>query len=525
MKQVINMEKTITIVGKGQESFITCREDESILEALLRQNIYVSAVCGSRGTCGKCKIRLLEGNLEITQADEKKLKPDEIRKGYRLSCKAYPKEDCRIRLCFQGDEDFEVLTEAEVGAEQKKTESAYAIAIDIGTTTLSMALIGIDSGDTLHSYAAINRQRAYGSDVISRIQASNEGKKEELQHSIQTDLLTGIRTIIKKSGIKKENVRQVAIGGNTTMGHLLMGYSCEHLGVFPFRPVNIGTITESFETVFKESDLLCPVTLLPGISTYVGGDILAGLLACGFDENEKISLLIDLGTNGEMAIGNKDKILVTSTAAGPAFEGGNISCGMGSVAGAVCSVKLNEKKTLVRTIGNKPPIGLCGSGVIEIAAELIRAGLVDETGLLDEAYFNEGFPLAETYDSGMILFTQKDVREIQLAKSAVRAGIETLLLRYKVTYEQIDTVYLAGGFGFHLDQQKAIRIGLLPKAFEHKMKTVGNSSLAGAAKYILDPKAKERTERILTVSMEVDLSTDLNFNEMYMEHMFFESDI
>ena len=266
----------------------------------------------------------------------------------------------------------------------------------------------------------------------------------------------------------------------------------------------------------------CPVILLPGISTYVGGDILSGLLSCGFDEKEPTALLVDLGTNGEMAVGNQNRILVTSTAAGPAFEGGNISCGMGSVAGAICNVDLTDGTTKVQTIGNKPPEGLCGTGVIETVSELVKEGYVDETGHLEEPYFKSGFPLGTNSRGETITFTQKDVREIQLAKSAVRAGIETLLKRFGAGYEDVDAVYLAGGFGFHMSQKKAVSIGLLPKELEKKLVTVGNSSLAGAVRYLTDETAPERCAKILDRASEVELSTDSAFNEFYMDYMYFE---
>ncbi|MDY3919044.1 MAG: ASKHA domain-containing protein [Candidatus Limivivens sp.] len=517
------MGTSITIEEAGGSRKITCQAGESILDALIRNEIYVSAACGGKGKCGKCKIQLLAGSLPVTPGDQKKLKTEELESGVRLSCLAFPKEDCRIRLQVQKDEEFDILSE-EIEEKQMTEESGYAVAIDIGTTTLAMVLVGLDSGKTLKSYSAINRQRAYGADVISRIQASNDGKKEELRKSIQEDLQKGVRVLMNQGGLKPEQIRKVAIGGNTTMGHLLMGFSCENLGVYPFRPVDIGTISGSFAQIIgsMEGAPECPVILLPGISTYVGGDILSGLLACGFAESEETCLLVDLGTNGEMAIGKKDRILVTSTAAGPAFEGGNISCGMGSVAGAICNVDLSGGGVHVRTIGGKAPIGLCGTGVIETVSELVKEDYVDDTGRLEEPYFEQGFELARTPEGQPICFTQKDVREIQLAKSAVRAGIETLLKRFGASYSDISRVYLAGGFGFHMDQQKAVSIGLLPSGLADRLETVGNSSLSGAIRYLLDEDAPAQAEQILEAASEVELSTDSAFNEFYMEYMYFE---
>jgi uncharacterized 2Fe-2S/4Fe-4S cluster protein (DUF4445 family) len=211
-----------------------------------------------------------------------------------------------------------------------------------------------------------------------------------------------------------------------------MGYDCKSLGEYPFTPVNIDLIEGTYKEILADDYLQASVRIVPGISTFVGGDITAGLFSCNVDQQEEYSLLIDLGTNGEMALGNKDKIIVTSTAAGPAFEGGNIEWGVGSLEGAIAGVKIVDGKAEVRTIGDKAPIGICGTGGIETVAELIKAELVDETGCLDDDYFDEGYPLAETENGEEIVFTQQDVREVQLAKAAVRAGIETLFLRYGI---------------------------------------------------------------------------------------------
>lgn len=223
-------------------------------------------------------------------------------------------------------------------------------------------------------------------------------------------------------------------------------------------------------------------------------------------------------------MGNQEKILVTSTAAGPAFEGGNITWGMGSVPGAICSAKLDGEKAVLKTIQDREPEGICGTGVVEIASELVKEELVDETGLLDEAYFESGFPLGIAPDGRQIVFTQKDVREIQLAKAAIRAGMETLILRYGITKDQVKKVYLAGGFGYKLDKEKAVEIGMFPEEFLDRIETVGNSSLEGAADYLLDEEAEAKINRIRAVSKEIPLSADKDFNELYMDFMFFERD-
>lgn len=235
-------------------------------------------------------------------------------------------------------------------------------------------------------------------------------------------------------------------------------------------------------------------------------------------------MLIDLGTNGEMAIGNKDRIISTSTAAGPAFEGGNISHGIGSVRGAICSVSMEDGKIFYDTIGNAPALGICGTGVLDITAELVARGIVDETGLLDDDYFDDGVKIADSPGGEPIVFTQQDVREIQLAKAAVRAGIEVLMRRFGVGCEDIDTVYLAGGFGFKIDTDKAMAIGLLPEGFRGKIRVAGNTSLQGARACLFDEGQLSAAEMLGACAGEISLGGDAFFNQCYMDAMCFENE-
>lgn len=519
-----NIPKTeIEVCSSEGVRRILLEEGESLMNALLREGYYMSAPCGGKGRCGKCGIQVLAGEAPVCPEDEKQFTEKELADGWRLSCRLYPSEDLKIAFGQNDESQFEILSDS--GQEETETDAAdeaYEIAIDIGTTTLAMELLGKTSGKRIHTVTCINSQRAYGADVISRIQASVEGRKEELQQSIRQDLLKGMRKLTKESGISLKEVSRISIAGNTTMGHLLMGYDCSTLGVYPFEPVNIDFIKAGFEEILGSNECDAQVVLLPGISTYVGGDIVSGLFACGFDQNEEICLLVDLGTNGEMALGNRDRILVTSTAAGPAFEGGNIDWGTGSVAGAICSVKIENGKAEVKTIQDKPPVGICGTGVVETAMELVKAEIVEDTGLMDEEYFEDGFPLAKTEDGRTIVFTSKDVREIQLAKAAIRAGAETLILRYGVKKEQIARVYLAGGFGYKLDKNKAIAIGMLPEEFGGRIETVGNSSLSGAAAYLKKEDGETHIKQLIETSAEINLSADKEFNEFYMDYMMFE---
>lgn len=510
---------TVTAEYGGKTNSFHLQEGQNLLEALIAENKYFSALCGGTGKCGKCRVRILEGELPITPEDRRCFSEKELGEGWRLACKAVPKGDCRISFRLNSEETFEVAA-GTVEEVKQKTDGKYGIVCDIGTTTIAMSLLGLETRAMRAVFTSVNHQRMYGADVISRIQASNDGKGKELQESIRKDLLKGIRELLQTSKIRESQVQNMVLAGNTTMEHLLLGYSCETLGVYPFLPVNIGTVSGNSGEILGEDILSCKITVMPGISAYVGADITAGILACGMAERDEISLLIDLGTNGEMAIGNRERILVTSTAAGPAFEGGNISCGTGSVQGAISGVKIENGQAILTTIGSQPPVGVCGTGVIETVAELVRTGLVDETGRMDEELEN-GFLLAYTPEGVPIFFTAKDVREVQLAKAAVRAGAEILMLRYRVSAEQISAVYLAGGFGLKINQEQAIAIGMLQEAFRGKIKAVGNSALKGAIRYLLDD-VEDQIQKIIQISEEINLSKDKGFNELYMEHMFFD---
>ena len=568
---------------------IECEAGESLLAAMKRQEVYVPAYCGGRGTCQKCGVKLVDGMLPVTQEDAKAFDAHALADGMRLSCTAYPQQDCTVRLCTDDESEFEILTgtgaavgtggnafggaavgaganEACGGAVAGREGSdaataggqgcgAFGVAVDIGTTTIAMELWGLEDGKMYAQDSRINHQRAFGADVISRIQASCSGEQLALQRSILNDLCDGLRAMIAQAGIKADQVARITIGANTTMGHLLLGYPCHTLGVSPFTPVDIDIIRTSLGALLEQAaakpsdgsaaqlqnaaqsggqgidESVCDLPLdaqlivLPGISTFVGADIVAGLLVCGFTENEKPCLLIDLGTNGEMAIGHRDRILCTSTAAGPAFEGGNISHGIGSVRGAICSVHMDDDgRVTYETIGQGAPLGICGTGVLDITAELVERGIVDETGLLDDDYFDDGVKIADSPGGEPIVFTQQDVREIQLAKAAVRAGIEVLLRRFGIGCGEIDTVYLAGGFGFKIDTEKAISIGLLPEGFRGKIRVAGNTSLKGARACLFDGGTLAKAQVLGHQAEEVSLGGDAYFNQCYMDAMCFENE-
>lgn len=546
------MEKEYTFDGiliAGEKTYIIqAEESRNLLQVLMEQVSGLSAPCGGAGRCGKCAVMVEKGDFAVSAEDKRFFSDEQLKMGYRLACTAVVSGDFQVVWTGRLEEDMEVLTEtADQGEQEKETEgkgsekkrepergsqsegvsneaSGLVLAIDIGTTTLAFGVYDEESGALLVHEAGLNHQRAFGSDVIARIQASNEGEKARLQELVREDLRGGMERLFEsaeRKGLGEKKLKKTVIAGNTTMIHLLMGYSCEGLGVVPFTPYSLDTVNSTLEEICGYSSK-CPVIVIPGISAFVGGDIVSGIMAVELSKKEKPCLFLDLGTNGEMALGNSEKLLVTSTAAGPAFEGGNISCGIGSIPGAICHVTI-EDSLQIETIGGAPPIGICGTGVVETVAELLKSEELDETGRFEEEeYFEDGYLLATSPEGKPITFIQKDIREIQLAKAAIRAGIETLLVRFGISYEDVGEVCVAGGFGYKLDLKKAVEIGMLPQELLDRTKAVGNTSLQGAAHLALDRYKIGEAEALAKAAEEISLASDRDFQEFYMEYMMFE---
>ncbi len=471
-------ENGIVIVKcKGRVWKIANCYGKHLTDILQENHIYVSNQCQGNGTCGKCKIKVLKGECEITNADAERLTKEEIEQNIRLACRILVKKNLEIEVIDASEE--EIVAESITVEKKSVFENVFFIAIDIGTTTIAMALVEEKTGRVCDTYTSLNHQRAYGADVISRIKASNDGNGEVLRQIIREDLWKGICSLA--AGKK---ITGCIIVGNTTMIHLLFGFSCETLGQAPFYSNHLGqiqcTLKECIGMCDHEYDKI-PVTILPGMSVFVGADIVADILICPAFETNSLSLLLDLGTNGEMVLGNKEKLLVTSAAAGPSFEGGNIICGMASVPGAISKVKIRNKKAVVRTIGvAETPRGICGSGLVSAMAELKRNKLLEKNGCLRYPFFENGYPLW-TYESGeKIAVYGQDIRQFQMAKAAVRAGIEILMEQYGCSADDICQVYLAGGFGKGIAVEDCLETGILPKEFAGKVSVIGNGALQGA---------------------------------------------
>lgn len=514
--------------NRQEAAEVDCPEGVNVLDYLQGEGVPVEAPCGGKGVCGKCAVQVIKGTLPVTPEDKAFFSPDELADGYRLACRAETTEEITVAVTEHDEGSFAALgmTDDE-SAQRLPLDHHTGIAIDIGSTTLAASLVDITAGQVLYTVTSVNHQRRFGADVISRIQVANSGHGEALQQSVRDDIASLCAQLGRQYPLLPRTYTGLAIAGNTTMEHLLMGYSCKGLGSWPFAPVSLGGETVSGKEALGNVGMPWltnqPVTLLPGISTYVGADITAGIYHCHMLEDEGLSLLLDLGTNGEMALGNKDTLFVASTPAGPALEGGNLSCGTGSISGAINTVTIRHGRAYVDTIDHAAPVGVCGTGVIECVAGLAEQGLIDENGTLREPYFtNGGFRLGETDEGEEIILTQQDIREIQMAKSAIRAGLETLLKTCGAAYDDIHHVYLAGGFGFYLKPDRAAAMGLLPRELVDRTEAVGNTPLAGAVDTLLQPKALQAMKDIQGKAKEIVLGNTPLFQELYIHYMGFE---
>lgn len=509
----------------AREVRLTCPGGCRVHDYIQSQGTALAMPCGGKGMCGKCRVRVVRGRLPVTPEDKRIFSEAQLAQGWRLACKAVTREAVEIVVPVQEQQGFSALAAeaADEGALSLAADHDYGLAVDIGTTTLAAALVDCTDGKILATATAVNSQRSFGADVVSRIGAACHGKGKALQKAVRRDLTRLMKQLLKDHPGTAARCRQMAIAANTTMLHLLMGWPCDGLGDWPFHPVSLGGKTYCAQEVLGPQSPLADatVTLLPGMSTYVGADITAGIWQCGLASSDDVSLFVDLGTNGEMVLGNKDQRFIASAPAGPALEGGKLTWGTGSVPGAICGVRIERGRAKVRTIDHTVPVGICGTGILEAMAGLVREGLVDETGKLVEPYFHKGFPLASTLDYQRITLSQQDIREIQMAKSAIRAGIESLIERSGISRQRVHQVFLAGGFGYYLDPQKAAVIGLLPADLAERTTAVGNTSLKGAIGLLTGAVTLEELQAIAAGVEEIVLGNDEAFQRLYIDYLNF----
>ena len=497
------MQRVIEILPSGKK--LTAESGELLLHALACGGYYLPAACGGNGICGKCKVKIIRGETDGAEIDEN---------GFVLACKARIKED--ISLSFDGQtgtglSDF--FIENTVGEER-----GLGVALDIGTTTLAACCVRLETGEIIQKTSCLNPQSVFGADVLSRIQACGEGKLSALQACILNktkDLLQALS--------KDEKITELTVCANTTMLHIFAGVNPVSIGRYPFAPVFTETVIYARETLGLPVER---VRLLPSVSGYIGSDVTAGVLALGLetDKEQGIRLFLDIGTNGEIVLSNNGKLFATSTAAGPALEGASIECGMGGTAGAVDRVFERNGELAFTVLGGGAVKGICGSGLIDLVSLLLQKGFIDENGAWNEDCEH---PLSvrlagdKFYLTDTVYLSQKDIRQFQLAKAAIRAGMDALLAECGVRYEDVVKVYVAGGLGYYMNAENAVRVGMFPKAFLGKIETVGNTALAGTRLCLLKASERKRIEKIALRTQIVELALLERFNKEYVEQMCF----
>jgi len=466
--------------------------------------------CGGKGLCRGCRVKVLEGELSVNDAQRNMLKEGDLEAGWRLSCQCNAERDLAIELAqwktdiLVDDSLFEFTPREGLG-----------VAVDLGTTTLVAQLLNLESGRVLGVRTALNSQARHGSDVMTRIAfALSEEGKGVLEKAIRKQIGRMIQGLLSTAGEGPRTLpplTDVVLVGNTTMHHLFCDIDVSPLSCYPFEPENDGT--QFFEAKELGWDLgeNPRIRFLTCLGGFVGSDILAGILATRIHEHPTTVGLVDLGTNGEIVIGNRERIVCAATAAGPAFEGARISCGMRAASGAIFQVEKNNGRMKCHVLGNVEPRGICGSGLVDAVATGLDLGIILSRGRFTNK--EDEIPLAPP-----VTLTQTDIRQLQLAKGAIGAGFRILVERMGTTTKDLECVYLAGAFGNYINRESARRIGLLD--FDpRKVRPVGNTALLGAklALFLDD----EECNRIGKKTEHFSLSADPEFHEIYADEMLF----
>ncbi len=626
------MPKVIFQIEGASEVTVECNTGDNLLEVARRANVAIDAPCGGNGSCGKCRVQLIEGDLESPQS--RHISEEEYKLGWRLSCcskvlsdvrvlvpdiaSAYqsrmktadlssPKEiiifeNCQNQLkesgihfvnCYRSAvlqlseptledtmPDAERLTwaiEEAFGVENVKIPFAVMVkmahtlrennwnvcvkgelkdgcfscmeitaptdtavvgcAIDIGTTTVTMVLTDLESGKILAKGSSGNGQIRYGADVINRIiEQGKSGGRKKLQDAIIKETLSPIiANLCASAKVSARSILRLSIGANTTMNHLFVGVDAEPVRMEPYVPSFFHWEGLLAGDVKLPANPLAPVLIAPNIGSYVGGDITAGTLAAGLWDKDEMSLFIDLGTNGEIVFGNRDFMMSCACSAGPAFEGGDISCGMRATDGAIeaCTLDKYTMEPSLSIVGDpgQRPVGICGSGIIDIISELFRCGIINAKGLFiregervkRDAHGMGRFVLAGEHESETgreISINEVDIDNFIRAKGAIFSAIHTLLSSVDMSVEMIDTVYVAGGIGSGINMKNAVNIGMFPDVELEKFHYIGNSSLAGAYAMVMSDEANAKLSEVASNMTYLELSTHPGYMDSFVAACF-----
>jgi uncharacterized 2Fe-2S/4Fe-4S cluster protein (DUF4445 family) len=515
-------KKWITLICGDESRRILARPGDTLLKTLRAGGAGIESPCGGNGTCGKCRVeRETSGRWETVLACR-----ETVRGGETLRL---PGRAPRMRIAGVPGP----AREKEDGGEAAPTPAGAVLgaAVDVGTTTIAAGLYDLHSGACLCRAGAPNCQRVYGADVLSRIRACGEEGLDALVVPLRRQIGDLVADCCRRAGARPEQITRFAVAGNTVMEHFVAGLSPASIGEAPFAPLSLFGREVPAARLGLASAPGASVYLAPAVSGYVGGDVTAGLLAAGGAGDY---LYLDLGTNGEIALQARGRLLCCAAAAGPAFEGAGISMGMAGMTGAVDHVSLAPGGGLACTvIGGGAPAGVCGSGLVDAAAVLLGLGVVDGTGrMLPPDELPAGAPVKTELRGGEAVcrlcgpaaLTAGDIRALQLAKGAVRAGAEVLLQKAGVRADDLDTVYLAGGFGNFIAARSAARIGLLPPGAGARAQGLGNAAAQGAARMLFSESARAQAREIARRCEYVELSDDPSFTDAFLEAMAFGED-
>ena len=520
----------------------------TLLEAARLAGVYLSTICGGDGTCGKCKVTVSEGKVESLPAHP--LTAEEVRAGTVLSCQARVQSDAAVMVpadhrldtgrilvgvdthggphaATAGAFPFEPLAPAVADA----ARSHYGVAVDVGTTTVVVHLVDFAARETLGAEAAYNSQMQFGDDYIRRIMhAEPSAAWAEMQRLIVKDINDLLAALAKRHGVKSEAVTSVVCAGNTAMIHFLLGLDAGWIRRGLERPEALAPAPRPARDMGLRVHPDAMLYPLPAVGAYVGADIVAGVLATRLYESPDLALLIDIGTNGEIVLGSREWMTCASSSAGPAFEGSGIRHGMRAAPGAIERFSVAADGSFHwQTVGGLPPVGLCGSGLLDLLASLLEAEIIDRTGrfanphdvrLRDGPDGPEFVLVPAAAGQKEIVITQADIANLIRSKAGVYAAISTLLDSTGTRADQIRTIYVAGGFGNYLDPRKAIRVGLLPDVPVERIKFVGNTSIAGAKMAAMSRAAMRAASDVAARMTYFDLMSHPGYMEAFVQANF-----
>jgi len=513
----------VTVIYGDEVKTVDAKQDSLLGDAIVATGLPLEQPCAGRGTCGKCKVLVEEGVSTPDEIEIKNLSDGELALGNRLACRARVSEDTKLILTpivVYSNKSFRACSRF-----RTEKDVPLGLAIDFGTTTVAAFLTMLDDGEVCSGAASLNQQTIFGADVISRMDNARGEVNAERIHKLALSSINQSIDSLKLSRRVKARIQRVTIVGNVAMHHLMTKKSVETLRVYPFQPVDRSSIRDGnaiMDGIFPpDVEVMFP----PLIGGFVGSDALACLACFNFDDPPGPIAAIDLGTNGEVMVTDGDRILTASTAAGPAFEGVQISCGSRAVDGAVVAVSVQYNKLILETIADEPPIGLTGSGLLSVVHELREIGLIEATGRIavdPPEYYREligkgddGIRYIRLTDDGTLRLTQWDIRELQKAKGAILAAINILLNELALSPKDLNKLYLTGSFGGQVDIDAVIAIGMIPAVRKEVVETVANGAGIGAAMFLSD-EGFDLAEKLADKAEQIDLDANLDFQEQYV---------